>query len=119
VTHWQILSKQPEKLEQFYSVLFDWKVSADNPLGYRQVNTGSKEGIHGGIWPIALNEGHSMVQLFIRVEDLGSQVKKVEQLGGRIIVPPQTLPGGDEIAIASDPEGIPFGMFRGSASAPK
>jgi predicted enzyme related to lactoylglutathione lyase len=119
VMHWQILTKQPKKLEAFYSALFGWKVSGDNPLGYRQVETSSREGIDGGLWPISENEGHSMVQLFIRVDDLKAQVQKAETLGAHIVIPPQTLPGGDEMAVAVDPDGIPFAMFRGSGSVPK
>jgi predicted enzyme related to lactoylglutathione lyase len=119
VMHWQILSKQPDKLEKFYSALFGWKISADNPLGYRLVDTNSAQGINGGIWPIAPNEGHSMVQLFIRVDDVKAHVEKAEKLGARVVIPPQTLPGGDEMAVAVDPDGIPFAMFRGSGTSPK
>jgi predicted enzyme related to lactoylglutathione lyase len=53
-----------------------------------------------------------MVQLFIHVDDVKAHVLKAQELGARIVVPPQTLPGGDEMAIALDPDGIPFGMFR-------
>jgi predicted enzyme related to lactoylglutathione lyase len=118
VTHWQILTKQPEKLEAFYSALFGWKISGDNPLGYKLVDTASKEGIHGGLWPISPNEGHSMVQLFIRVDDVQTYVKKAEKLGGRIVIPPQKLPRGDEMAVVVDPDGIPFAIFRGAGSLP-
>lgn len=118
VTHWQLLTKQPQKLEEFYSALFGWKISGDNPLGYKQVDTGCKEGIHGGLWPISQNEGHSMVQLFIRVDDVKTYVKKAEKLGARIVIPPQKLPGGDEMAVVVDPDGIPFAMFRSSGSLP-
>jgi predicted enzyme related to lactoylglutathione lyase len=108
----QILTKSPEKLEKFYTELFGWSVSADNPLGYREVNTASPEGIQGGFWPISPNEGQSMVQLFIRVDDVKSHVRRAQELGAQIVMPPQTLPGGDEMAIAVDPDGIPFGIFR-------
>jgi predicted enzyme related to lactoylglutathione lyase len=118
VMHWQILTKQPQKLEEFYSALFGWKISGDNPLGYRQVDTTCKEGINGGFWPISEKEGHSMVQLFIRVSDLKAHAKKAEQLGAHIVIPPQTLPGGDEMAVAVDPDGIPFAMFRSSSPVP-
>src|ERR1700730_13851791 len=84
VMRWQILTKQPKKLEEFYSALFGWKVSGDNPLGYRQVDTASNEGIPGGFWPISEKEGHSMVQLFVRVNDVNASAKKAESLGARI-----------------------------------
>lgn len=119
VTHWQILTKQPKKLEEFYSALFDWKVSGDNALGYRQVDTTCGEGIHGAFWPISGTEGHSMVQLFIRVNDVKAHAKKAEQLGAKIVIPPQTLPEGDEMAVAVDPDGIPFAIFRSAGSVPR
>jgi predicted enzyme related to lactoylglutathione lyase len=117
VLQWQILTKQPKILEQFYSTLFGWRMSGNNALGYRQVDTGSKEGIQGGLWPIGENDGRSMVQLFIRVDDVKAFAKKAKQLGAQIIVPPQTLPDGDEMAVATDPDGIPFAMFRGASAA--
>jgi len=113
VMQWQILTKQVKKLEEFYSGLFGWKMSNDNALGYRQVSTATEEGIQGGLWPIAEGEGRSMVQLFIRVDDVKAYAKKAEELGGQIVIPPQTLPDGDEMAVAVDPDGIPFAMFRG------
>jgi predicted enzyme related to lactoylglutathione lyase len=119
VMHWQILTKQPKKLEEFYSALFGWKISSENALGNRQVDTTCKEGIHGGFWSISEKEGHSMVQLFIRVDDVKAHAKKAEQLGAHIVIPPQTLPEGDEMAVAVDPDGIPFAMFRGAGSAPR
>jgi len=119
VMHWQILTKQPKKLEEFYSALFGWKIAVHNPLGYRRVDTVGKEGINGGLWPISEKEGHSMVQLFIRVDDVKAHTKKAEQLGAHIVIPPQTLPEGDEMAVAVDPDGIPFAMFKGTGSVPR
>jgi predicted enzyme related to lactoylglutathione lyase len=118
VMHWQILTKQPKELEEFYSALFGWKVSGDNALGYRQVDTTCKEGINGGFWPISKKEGHSMVQLFVRVDDVKAHAKKAEGLGAHIVIPPQMLPGGDEMAVVVDPDGIPFAIFRSAGNAP-
>jgi predicted enzyme related to lactoylglutathione lyase len=97
------------KISDFFSSL----------LGYRQVNTASKEGIHGGFWPISEKEGHSIVQLFIRVDNVKVHAKKAELLGAHIVIPPQTLPDGDEMTVAVDPDGIPFAMFRSAGSAPR
>jgi uncharacterized protein len=119
VMHWQILTKQPKQLEDFYSALFGWKVSGDNPLGYRQIDTTSQEGINGGLWPISEKDGRSMVQLFIRVDDVKAHARKAESLGAHIIIPPQTLPGGDQMAVAIDPDGIPFAIFSGAGNAPR
>jgi predicted enzyme related to lactoylglutathione lyase len=52
------------------------------------------------------------VQLFIRVEDVGAYVRRVEAGRGKVIFPPQVISSGDEVSILMDPEGIPFGIFR-------
>ncbi|HEY7370442.1 MAG TPA: VOC family protein [Thermoanaerobaculia bacterium] len=109
VTQWQILSKDPDGAAAFYGDLFGWRVSADNPMGYRTVDTGTKEGIAGGIWP-SPPEGHSVVQLFIRVDSVEDYVRRAEGLGARAIIPPQTLPQGEVMAILLDPQGVSFGL---------
>src|SRR4051812_18072437 len=118
VTHWQILTTQPERLQHFYTTLFDWTVGEDNALGYKAVETAHPDGIDGGLWPIATNEGHAMVQLFVRVDDVRAHVAKAVALGGRVVIPPQVLPGGDEMAVVVDPDGLPFAMFRGTGTLP-
>lgn len=111
VMYWQILSKQPTKLAEFYASIFDWNVWPPDALGSRAVETGSAEGIPGAIWQIPA-EAHSMVQLFVRVDDVSAYVRRVESAGGKVIFPPQLIPSGDEVSILQDPEGIPFGIFR-------
>jgi uncharacterized protein len=111
VVQWQILAKEPEKAEQFYVSLFNWKVNANNPLRYRRIETAANRGIDGGIWP-APEAGHSMVQLFIEVDDIAGFVERAKHLGANVLIPPQRLPDGDELAILLDPIGISFGLFK-------
>ncbi len=111
VVQWQIITRNPERLTEFYTRMFDWTIDADNAMNYRCVRTGSDRGIDGGIWP-APPEANGFVQLFVEVEDVAASVARATQLGARAIVPPQKLPDGDELAILHDPEGIPFGLYK-------
>jgi len=111
---WQILAKEPDKLAEFYTKLFAWDVTTNNALNYRMIDTCSKRGINGGIWP-APPEGHSMVSLYVEVADVGAYVTKAIELGGKVIIPPQKLPDGDEMAVILDVEGIPVGLFKPAA----
>jgi uncharacterized protein len=111
VMQFQILSKAPDDTAQFYSSLFDWKINANNPLGYRQIDTGSAAGIQGGIWP-APPQAPSSVQLFIAVADLKVAIQNAEALGAKVIIPATTLPEGDEMAVILDPQGMSFGLWR-------
>jgi len=111
VMQWQILAKDPERLSTFYAKLFAWKIDANNPLGYRRADTGSKSGIGGGFWP-AGPEGHALVQLFVEVDDVKQYAARVAELGGSVVIPPQALPAGDELAIVRDLEGLSFGLMK-------
>jgi predicted enzyme related to lactoylglutathione lyase len=111
VTQFQILSKQPDAAARFYCALFGWRIDANNPLGYRRIDTGSELGIQGGIWP-SPPEGHAFVQLFVEVDDVAGHVARCKSLGGACVVPPQRLPDGGEMAVLLDPEGIPVALWR-------
>jgi hypothetical protein len=116
VVQWQIVTKDPERLAQFYSKLCGWKINTDNALNYRAVDTGAGRGIQGGIWP-APPEASSFAQLFIEVDDINAVVKKAGELGARVLIPPQQLPDGDKLAILHDPMGVPFGVYAAAAKS--
>jgi len=111
VLQFQIISKDPDQTARFYAGLFDWKINADNPMGYRRIDTGSQEGIQGGIWP-APPQAPAFVQLFVGVSDVKAAVEKAEQLGARLLIPPTTLPEGDEMAVLHDPQGMSFALWK-------
>ena len=47
-----------------------------------------------------------------RVDDVPASAAQAEQLGGQVIIPPQVLPDGDEVAIVMDREGLSFGLVK-------
>ena len=118
VVEWQILATDPNAVAEFYGKLFGWQVDADNALGYRRINprqTATTMGLGGGIWP-APTTARNFVQLFIGVDDVGRYYEAAKGLGASSIVSPQQLPDGDELAIMTDPFGMPFGIIRKATS---
>jgi len=111
VTKFQIVSAQPELTAAFYSVLFGWRTDADNPMGYREIHTGSDAGIQGGIWP-APPQAPSFVQLFVQSDDVEGIAKRAQELGARLIVGPAALPDGDWMAVFTDPTGMAFAIWK-------
>jgi uncharacterized protein len=116
VMQFQILSKNPEETASFYAKLFGWRVNADNPMGYREINTGSGEGIQGGIWP-APPQASNFVQLFMAVDDVKASVARASSLGAKVLIPPSTLPDSGEMAVLHDPQGMPFAVWRRPVSS--
>jgi len=111
VTKFQIASAQPDVTAAFYAGLFGWRTDANNPMGYREIDTGSDAGIQGGIWP-APPQAASFVQLFIQSDDVEASAKRAQELGARVIVPPAALPEGDRMAVLSDPTGLAFAIWK-------
>ena len=114
VMQWQIVTTEPDTLEQFYGSLFGWKISSNNALGYREIAAG---GIKGGLWP-APPGAPSFVQLFVGVPDVEASVAKATALGAKMIVPVTTLPDGDVMAVLADPMGVTFGLMKSKEPAP-
>ena len=48
VVHFEIRSSGADKLQKFYSDLFEWHIDASNPMGYGLVDTHTETGINGG-----------------------------------------------------------------------
>ena len=112
VTHWQIISNDPDGAAGFYKELFGWKVDTDNGLNYRMIDTQSDgKGVPGGIWP-GPPGGQALVQLFVEVDDVSAAAQRATDLGAAVVMPRQVLPDGDEMAIIRDAFGITFGLWR-------
>src|SRR5919112_970369 len=87
VLHFEVIGKDGEKLRGFYSDLFDWKIDADNPMGYGIVDRESNlsddgAGIGGGVagGPGGY-EGH--VTFYVEGEDVEQALARAEGPGRR------------------------------------
>jgi uncharacterized protein len=111
VLEFQIISKDPDSTGRFYRELFGWSVTSDSAIGHRRIDTGSREGIQGGIWP-APPQAPNFVQLFVAVDNVTAAVSKAETIGAWVLIAPTTLPEGGEMAVLHDPQGMPFAVCR-------
>lgn len=109
VVRFEIMGGNGNQLEKFYAELFAWKIDSNNPMRYGMVDTGSSQGIHGGVG--ASQDGGHRVSVYVEVEDLHAVLVKVEKLGGKTILPPTQVPGGPMLAIFADPAGNSTGLL--------
>jgi uncharacterized protein len=112
VIHFEIISKDADKLHSFYSEVFDWKIDANNPMNYGIVDNGG-EGINGGIGGVMDHDYAGHVTFYISVADPAATLEKIEALGGKTLVPPDQVPGTDTvIAQFQDPAGNRIGLTK-------
>ena len=107
VVHFEIQSNQSEALQGFYADVFNWHVNADNEFKYGIVDTHTDGGIGGGIGPT--QGGPSRVTFYVDVDDLQAYLNKIEERGGKTIMPPTVLPQVT-LALFADPEGNVIGL---------
>jgi uncharacterized protein len=121
VVHFEVIGKDAERLQSYYSELFGWEIDAENPLGYgtvaRDGNTNSAgAGIGGGIaaGPSPDYEGH--VTFYVEVPDIEAALGKAESLGGTRVYGPVPVPGTEvELGQFTDPEGHLIGLTKAAS----
>lgn len=113
VTHFEISVNEPEKLIEFYTMVFGWKITKwEGPIEYWLVSTGDPEtpGIDGGMFkPGELFTGTVNT---VEVEDIDAVVEKVINNGGQLVVEKNAIPGIGYQAYCKDVEGSIFGVHQ-------
>jgi len=119
IVHFEIPADDVQKLIKFYSELFGWKIQkTPGPVEYWSIETVPvnkkgepiRPGVNGGMMK-RQNPEHKPVN-YILVESVDEYIKKIEALGGKVIVPKMEVPGIGWWALALDPEGNQFAILE-------
>jgi len=105
--HVELNTSDPEKAKAFYSKLFQWPLDADGRIK-------SDDSSPGGHINSLGHEPHHYTIFYVRVDNLQESISKAESLGGKKLVGPVSLPGGDAFAWIQDPEGNTMGLYTGA-----
>jgi len=124
VVHFEVIGVDYPTLDTFYSALFGWKADANNPVGYgviaREDNlTADGIGVGGGMMalpPEMRGDSNGHVTFYAEVDDVEATLQKAEQLGGKRLNGPHTVPGGGPtLGQLADPEGHLIGVTQATA----
>jgi uncharacterized protein len=114
VVWFEITGRDSAALRRFYGDLFDWQIrDSGESSGYGLVQAEPK-GIPGGIGS-GQQGGPGQATFYVEVDDPAAYLAKVEELGGKTIVPPTEIPQfGLTYALFTDPEGHVVGLSKGT-----
>ena len=113
VVHWEMMSRDPAKVADFYAKIFGWNVKHMPEMNYRLVDTGGQGGINGGIMkPDKPEPWPGNLTMYIDVDDLAAYRKRVVDAGGRILIEEQEVPGMGKFALFTDPDGRMMGLWK-------
>lgn len=114
IVHFEMMGKDEDALQKFYSAVMGWKIGEDNPMKYRIVDTDADgAGIGGGIG--ASPDGSNFVTVYAEVPDIQAVLKQVEAAGGKTLVPETEIPDMVTYAHFSDPAGNTIGVVKAQA----
>ncbi|HEX9945336.1 MAG TPA: VOC family protein [Thermoanaerobaculia bacterium] len=111
----ELLALDPETEGRFFCEVFGWTL-AEMEMGemgtyhlFKRAG-GSKDA--GGMLKKPDGTAPSSWLPYVSVEDVDATAARIEPLGGRIWVQPRDIPGVGRFAVASDPTGAYFALFR-------
>ncbi len=113
VVHFELVADDLDRLQQFYTELFGWKIEATPGMPeYMMVTTKAEgeSGINGGLMK-RQNPQHVPMN-YVMVESVSDFAEKAKQLGGQVVVPKTPIPKMGYFAVCLDPEKNPVGLFE-------
>ena len=126
IVHFEIPASDPEKLSQFYTQLFGWKIEKTDMDGqpYYSVSTVPTDGqgmpnvpgaINGGLAPRMMP--NQPVTNYVQVESVDQYAEKAKGLGAQVQMGKTPVPGMGYFAILTDPDGNPVGLWQTDSGA--
>jgi uncharacterized protein len=103
----QLNTGDPGRAQQFYSDVFGWRFEqvSEDPE-YWSIYNGDR--LNGGL----MREEPAAWLVYFGSESVADDAGRINDLGGRVIVPPTEVPSGRFI-VAQDPQGAFFALLDG------
>jgi len=109
VVHFEVVGKDLQKLQSFYTDLFGWKTQDHPEMGYSIVDKVG-DGIGGGIGQ-SPDGGAGHVTFYVATDDPQATLDDAVRLGGSVVMPVTELPMVT-LAQFADPEGHVIGIVK-------
>jgi predicted enzyme related to lactoylglutathione lyase len=104
---------------RFYTTLFGWttKEMKGGPVPYTMISAGGRD--IGGMAKLPSPQAPTHWAGYLDVENVDAVCDKAVQMGGKLLMPPQDIPGGGRFAFLSDPQGAVMAPMRPSQPMPE
>lgn len=109
IVHIEIAAKDREAAGKFYSDVFGWNVQQMPEMNYATFE--AEGGPGGGLNPVE-NNPPAPVMVYINTDDIDATLKKIQELGGKVLRPKDVVPGMGQFAFFSDPSGTPLAVWQ-------
>lgn len=111
VVHVEIPAANVPAAGRFYQALFGWKLQEVPDMNYTMWEDGAGGG--GGFPQVSPESPAGRVLVYIDSEDIEADLRKVSELGGKVLYPKTEIPGMGWFAIFEDPTGNALALYTG------
>lgn len=110
IAHLELSAVDPAAASRFYADLFGWKISHNEKHDYYIFE--GEGGPRGGfVKPDGKQHKAGDVVVYIGTDDIDATLKRVESLGGKVLLPKTEIPGVAWYALFADPTGNRLGLY--------
>lgn len=109
IVHIEIPTANGKKSGEFYEKLFGWKITTDEKLNYTMWEP--KEGVMGGFSPLGEHVKPGDTLIYVDSDDIEADLKKVVELGGKVIRHKMEIPEVGWWGVFLDPTGNQVALF--------
>lgn len=108
--HFELMVNDAKKAQAFYGAIFDWQFDNESMPGYTLVDAGTEP--TGAVFKKPDAAPGVCANLYFKVSNIDTTLKKVGEGGGSVLVPKTGIPSVGHFAMFADPEGIPIGIMQ-------
>ena len=109
IVHIEIPTKDGKTSGKFYADLFGWKIETDEKMDYTMWEP--VEGPGGGFNPVTEEYPVGAIIIYVASEDIETDLKKAEALGGKIATPKTEIPTIGWFGVFTDPTGNRIALY--------
>jgi hypothetical protein len=110
----ELATRDTARAKAFYTELFNWgaKTDAGAPMPYTEFTVGGTP--IGGMMEMTAQHGAAPPHWlpYVTVSDCDAIAAKAGRLGGRLLVPPTSIPNVGRFAVVADPTGAALAVIR-------
>ncbi len=117
IAYFQIPADDIGRARKFYHSLLGWKIEPDTTLEdksleWQNIETGEQKVGQLSMGGLYKRMGPGPIMNFVEVMDIEKVLARVEKLGGKVMMPLDTIKGVGLVAVIQDTEGNIIGLWK-------
>ena len=116
IVHVEIPAANVGAAGKFYQDLFGWKLQSYPEMNYTMWESEGGSS-YGGFPQVSDENPAGQVLVYIASDDIDADLKKVVEMGGRVIFPKDEIPQTGWFALFQDPTGNVLGLYTSMNSS--